>query len=67
MSDDILTVREAARRLRCTTKYVFDLIYSGRFRGARKVQGRWAIPRASIDDHRRGQRLRKAGSGKRLA
>jgi len=43
-----LTVPEAARRLNCTTKYIYDMCYSGRL-GAKKVVGRWRIPLAEIE------------------
>jgi excisionase family DNA binding protein len=43
-----LTVPEAARRLNCTTKYIYDMCYSGRL-GAEKVAGRWRIPLAKIE------------------
>jgi excisionase family DNA binding protein len=44
----ILTVPEAARRLNCTIKYIYDMCYSGRL-GAKKVAGRWRIPLAEIE------------------
>jgi excisionase family DNA binding protein len=43
-----LSVPEAARLLRCTTKYVYDLLYSGSL-SATKTDGRWKIPKAVID------------------
>ena len=46
------TVPEAARAMRYTTKYIYDLIYSGRI-GAEKVEGRWRIPLAAIEARRR--------------
>jgi|GEM_PF-1423248 len=52
MNEETVTVRDAARYLGCTTKYVFDLLYSGRFEEARKVDGRWAIPRSAVEQHR---------------
>jgi excisionase family DNA binding protein len=39
----MLTVREAARQLGCTLKYVYDLLYSGRLSGE-KVGRQWRIP-----------------------
>ena len=45
---DTMTVREAAKKLGCTLKYVYDLLYAGRFKGARKVGRSWAIPEVSI-------------------
>ena len=43
----LLTVPEAARRLNCTTKYIYDLCWSGRL--GKKVVGRWRIPVAEIE------------------
>jgi len=59
MSEETVTVRDAAVYLRCTTKYIFDLLYSGRFKGARKVDGRWAIPRTAVEQHRTRNQRRK--------
>ncbi len=49
-------VPEAARAMGFTLKYVYDLVYSGKI-AAKKVNGRWRIPRAEIDERlkRRGQ------------
>jgi len=44
-----LGVREAAQRLGCTTKYVYDLLYSRRLRGAQKVGKIWSIPVKAIE------------------
>lgn len=41
-------VREAAQKLGCTTKYVYDLLYGGQLRGF-KVGKTWSIPLALID------------------
>jgi excisionase family DNA binding protein len=49
------TVPEAARALRCTLKYIYDLVYSGKM-GATKVTGRWRIPVEAVE-----ARLRKRG------
>jgi len=43
-----MTVKEVAKELGVTLKYVKDLLYEGRFEGARKDGGRWLIPRASF-------------------
>ncbi len=45
----VLTVRQAARKLDCTTKYIFDLLYSNRLPGARKVGRKWLIPAAALE------------------
>ena len=47
-----LTVPEAARRLGCSLKFVYDLVYAGKL-GAEKVEGRWRIPLAAIEARRR--------------
>jgi len=54
-TQEISTVKEAARTLGWTLKYVYDLIYSGRI-SAKKVAGRWQIPKTEIEI-----RLRKRG------
>ena len=43
-----LSVREAAQRLRCTRKFVFDLLYENRLTGARKVGREWQIPAEAV-------------------
>ena len=43
-----LSVKEAARRKRCTLKYVYDLLAAGRLPGARKHDGKWCIPADSL-------------------
>jgi excisionase family DNA binding protein len=40
-------VREAARKLGCTTKYIYDLLYGGQLPG-QKVGKIWTIPVESI-------------------
>jgi|HubBroStandDraft_4_1064222.scaffolds.fasta_scaffold828572_1 excisionase family DNA binding protein len=49
------TVPEAARAMRYTTKYIYDLIYSGRIE-ATKMAGRWRIPISEVE-----ARLKKRG------
>ncbi len=46
-----------ARRLGCTLKYVYDLVYSGRL-PAQKICGLWQISAEAVEAHlkRRGQR-----------
>jgi excisionase family DNA binding protein len=41
-------VREAARKLGCTTKYIYDLLYGGQLRGF-KVGKTWSIPLELIE------------------
>jgi len=47
------SVPETARALGFTTKYIYDLLYSSRI-AARKVAGRWRIPKDEVE-----ARLRK--------
>lgn len=47
-STKTLSVPAAARKLGCTLKYVYDLVYSGRMK-AEKVAGRWHIPMSEIE------------------
>lgn len=44
-----LSVREAAKMLGCTRKYLFDLLYEDRLIGAHKVGRQWQIPVRSIE------------------
>lgn len=50
-----VSVREAARQLGVTLKYVYDLLYSGRLKAEKKM-GRWRIPTEEIE-----ARLQKRG------
>jgi excisionase family DNA binding protein len=52
-NEDFLTVPAVARKLGCTLRYVYDLLYAGRLK-ADKVGGRWQIPVAEVE-----ARLRK--------
>jgi len=45
-----LTVRQAALKLRCSLKFVYDLLYAGRLRGATKVDRTWRIPARAIEE-----------------
>jgi excisionase family DNA binding protein len=47
MAQKTFSVREAARRLGCTLKYVYDLLYSGRIAGE-KVGRQWRIPAEAL-------------------
>jgi excisionase family DNA binding protein len=47
-----LSVPEAARRLGCSLKFIYDLTYAGKL-GAEKVAGRWRIPFAKVEARRR--------------
>jgi hypothetical protein len=45
-----LTVREAVLKSGKTFAHVYNLLRSGRFEGATKVDGEWRIPSRSLDD-----------------
>jgi excisionase family DNA binding protein len=47
-SGDFLSVPATARKLGCTLRYVYDLVYAGRLK-AEKVTGRWRIPLSEIE------------------
>ena len=47
-NDNFLTVSAAARKLGCTLRYIYDLLYAGRLK-AEKVAGRWHIPVAEVE------------------
>jgi excisionase family DNA binding protein len=47
------SVRQAAIRMRCTLKNVYDLLYAGRFAGAVKVGKTWRIPKRAVEGRRR--------------
>jgi excisionase family DNA binding protein len=47
-SEVFLSVPSAARKLGCTLRYVYDLLYAGRLK-AEKVDGRWKIPVAEVE------------------
>lgn len=55
-----LGVRQAAQELGVTTKYVYDLLYSGRLPGAAKVGRTWRIPPSQI---RQRLKARKDSNG----
>jgi excisionase family DNA binding protein len=54
------SVRQAALKLGCTLKFVYDLLYAGRLAGAEKVGRSWLIPQKSVQ-----ARLRAMNMGKR--
>ncbi len=47
-AEPTVSVREAALRMGCTLKYIYDLIYSGRV-AARKVGREWRIPVEALE------------------
>ena len=48
MESKLFNVRQAARQLGNTQKYVRDLLYEGKLPGAKKVGNRWVIPGDAI-------------------
>lgn len=54
-----VTVREAAAMLSCTTKYVFDMLYSNLLEGARKVGRQWEIPAAAVEARLKARKARQ--------
>lgn len=61
-----LSVRETASRLGHTQKYVRDLLYEGRLKGAKKVGRQWAIPAATVEGRIR-DRQKAQGEPERAA
>ena len=59
------TVRESARRYGCTIKHLYDLIWSGRLVGARKVGGVWRIPKPVLQARVSARRGRANGTAGR--
>ena len=55
----LLTVRDAAQELGCTLKYILDLLYAGRLKGAAKVGRGWLIPAETIQEVRKQQKTRR--------
>lgn len=53
-----LSVRETAQRLGCSLKWVFDLLYAARLRGAEKVRGQWRIPAEVVEERLREREAR---------
>ena len=49
------TVRQTAQRLGVTLKYVRDLLYEGKFPGAKKTGHKWAIPAPAVDERIKGR------------
>jgi len=56
-----VTVREAAIKLGCTLKFVYDLLYAGRLAGAAKVGRTWRIPVSTVE-----ARIRSCGGRQQL-
>jgi excisionase family DNA binding protein len=49
-----VTVREAARRLGCGLKRIYDLVWSGQLE-AQKVNKQWRIPVKAIEERIKGR------------
>ncbi len=49
MKRKTLTVRDTAISLGCSLKWVRDLLYAGRFPGAKKIGRQWRIPGAAVE------------------
>jgi hypothetical protein len=62
MSIETFGVAATARELGVTTKYIYDLIWSGKIAGATRVDGTWAIPRPSVRALQKRRTARKASS-----
>ena len=45
----MLSVREAAGKLGCTLKYVYDLLYAGKLQ-SEKTGGRWRISASALNE-----------------
>lgn len=44
-----LSVRQTAGHMKCSSKYVRDLLYDDKLPGARRVNGQWRIPLSAIE------------------
>ena len=50
MSEELLTVPEAAALLRCSAHSIYNYLASGRLRGIQITQkGTWKIPKAEVE------------------
>jgi len=58
--DQTIGVREAARRLNVTIKYVYDLLYCGKL-PAEKVARQWRIPAKAIAARLKQREVSHAG------
>lgn len=63
-SDGYLGVAAYARKARCRLDTVYAKLRAGRIRGARKLDGRWLIPKQELEallEQRRALRRRRRG------
>ncbi len=56
MKEKMLAVGEAARKSGYTLNYIYNLLYSGRVKGAKKVGREWRIPVESVEALKRRKR-----------
>jgi excisionase family DNA binding protein len=54
-----LTVRQAALKLKCTLKYVYDLVYAGKLE-ASKTGRQWRISTPSVTAYASGREKKNA-------
>ena len=54
---ETISVREAATRLGCTLKYVYDLLYEGKLR-SEKAGRRWRISVSAVDAWQNGMEVK---------
>jgi len=47
-NNEVIGVRAAARKLKVTTKYVYDLVYCGKL-PATKILRQWRIPLSAVE------------------
>ena len=45
-----LSVRQAAMKMDCTLKFVYDLLHAGRLSGAAKIGRTWRIPVRAVEE-----------------
>lgn len=60
MAIKTVSVREAARVLGCSRKWLFDLLYENRLPGAYKAGREWRIPLLAIQQRLRQREARNA-------
>jgi excisionase family DNA binding protein len=52
---ETVSVRQAAQRLNCTLKWVYDLLYSGRLPGQKVGGKQWRIPLSAVNERIRAR------------
>ena len=61
--DRTIGVREAARKLNVTIKYVYDLLYCGKLPGE-KLARQWRIPTEAIDARLKRREVPEVSDGR---